>query len=30
MPTGEDELEFRKDDLKIEIDDLTKNHEKQV
>jgi hypothetical protein len=30
MPTGEDELETRKVDLREEIDDLTKTHEKQV
>jgi hypothetical protein len=30
MPIGDDELEIRRDDLKLEITDLTKTHEKQV
>jgi hypothetical protein len=30
MPTGDDDLEVRKDNLKEEIDGLTKSHEKQV
>jgi len=30
IPVGDDELEAHKDDLKVEIDALTKTHEKQV
>ena len=30
MPVGADELEDRKDDLKEDINELTKTHEKQV
>jgi hypothetical protein len=30
IPTGDNDLEIRKDDLKKEIDGLTKTHEKQV
>ena len=30
MPTDDDEIEVRKDSLKVEIDEITKDHKKQV